>query len=121
MVTPGGETAFVARMIAESAVLGTRVQWYTSMLGKFSSVPVVVEKLRKVGVKNWAVGELVQGSKTRRWVVGWSWGDLRPVARVARGVGSLEKKYLPFPSEYVIQVWMIWTTRYWWGNLRVCR
>ena len=78
MVTPGGEIAFISRMIDESVVLRERVQWYTSMLGKLSSVGEVVERLKTVGVNNWAVTEFVQGQKTRRWAVGWSWGGMRP-------------------------------------------
>ena len=78
MVTPGGETAFVTRMITESLKLRTAIQWYTSMLGKLSSVSIVVEKLKEAGCGNWAVTEFVQGSRTRRWGVAWSWGDMRP-------------------------------------------
>ncbi len=78
MVTPGGETAFVGRMIEESSVLKTRCQWYTSMLGKLSSVGTIVEKLKEGGVENFAVKEFVQGGKTRRWGVAWSWGPMRP-------------------------------------------
>ena len=78
MVTPGGEVAFVHRMIAESIELKEQVQWYTSMLGKHSSVATIIERLRQVGVHNWAVTEFVQGTKTRRWAVAWSWRDLRP-------------------------------------------
>ena len=78
MVTPGGEIAFVTRMIDESLRLRERVIWYTSMLGKLSSVSVIVEKLIQHGNHNYAVTEFVQGSKTKRWAVAWSWGDLRP-------------------------------------------
>lgn len=104
MVTQGGEVAFVSRMIDESLVLRDRVQWYTSMLGKFSSVATVVQKLRDNGIENYAVTEFIQGSKTRRWGVAWSFEDLRPMASVARGLHSLPKALLPFPSEYVIKV-----------------
>lgn len=78
MVTAGGEVAFVSRMIQESLQLRNGVQWYTSMLGKLGSLSVIVEKLKSVGVSNWAVKEFVQGSKTRRWGVAWSWADMRP-------------------------------------------
>ena len=78
MVTAGGEVAFVTRMIQESDVLKNRVQWYSSMLGKLSSVSEVIEQLNKRGVENWAVTEFVQGTRTRRWGVAWSWGDMRP-------------------------------------------
>ncbi|KFY57897.1 hypothetical protein V497_05154 [Pseudogymnoascus sp. VKM F-4516 (FW-969)] len=101
MVTPGGETAFVARMIAESVPLGQRVRWFTAQLGKLGSVATVVAELRKSGVKNWAVGELVQG-RTKRWVVGWSWLGWRPAVRVARGAGGVAGADLPFPSEAVV-------------------
>lgn len=103
MVTPGGETAFVLRIISESISLKDRCQWFTSMLGKHSSVEVVVEELKRVGVNNWAVRHLVQGKKTRRWCVGWSWSGRRPDLETARGRAglSLGKGVLPFPSEYV--------------------
>lgn len=78
MITPGGEVEFVTRMIRESIELRNRVQWYTSMVGKFSSVATLLNILRKEGNGNWAVAEFVQGSKTRRWAIGWSWMDYRP-------------------------------------------
>lgn len=106
MVTPGGEVAFVSRMIAESLLLRERVQWYSSMLGKLSSVSTIVEKLRNAGIGNYAVMEFVQGSKTRRWAVAWSFGDLRPRMSIARGVtgGGIPKHLLPFPAEYIVCV-----------------
>lgn len=78
MVTTGGEVAFVSRMIEESLRLRDQVTWYTSMLGKLSSVSVIVEKLIEHKTHNYAVTEFVQGTKTRRWAVAWSWADLRP-------------------------------------------
>lgn len=60
----------------------------------------MVKELKERGVKNWAVGELVQG-KTKRWVVGWSWVGWRPAVRVARGAGGVAGGDLPFPSEVV--------------------
>lgn len=78
MVTPGGEVAFVTRMIEESLTLKTRCQWYTSMLGKLSSVSVLVNRLQSAGVQNWAIKEFVQGGKTRRWAIAWSFRGLRP-------------------------------------------
>ena len=78
MVTTGGEVAFVSRMIDESKTLGERCQWYTSMLGKHSSVETIIESLREAGVRNWAVKDLIQGKKTRRWSVAWSWTNMRP-------------------------------------------
>jgi 23S rRNA (adenine1618-N6)-methyltransferase len=79
MVTRGGEVAFVKRMIDESLVLRDRIQWYTSMLGKLSSVSVLVEMLMQHDNHNYAVTEFVQGSKTKRWALAWSWGNKRPI------------------------------------------
>lgn len=78
MVTPGGEIAFITRMINESLVLQDKVQWYTTMLGKLGSVVALLEKLEQVGNQNYAVTDLVQGNKTKRWAIAWSWRDLRP-------------------------------------------
>jgi 23S rRNA (adenine1618-N6)-methyltransferase len=79
MITQGGDVGFVLRMIKESRSLSTRVQWYTSMLGKLSSARVIVSKLKEIKCTNWAVATLNAGGKTRRWVVGWSWRDRRPM------------------------------------------
>jgi 23S rRNA (adenine1618-N6)-methyltransferase len=78
MITEGGDAGFVIRMMVESQRLGSRVQWYTSMLGKLSSLSATVGKLKDLECSNWAVGCLNTGGKTRRWVIGWSWHDARP-------------------------------------------
>ncbi|KAJ5470687.1 hypothetical protein N7530_008044 [Penicillium desertorum] len=100
MVTSGGEVAFVKRMIDESLQLRDRVQWYTSMLGKLSSINALVEMLIKHGITNFAVTEFEQGSKTKRWAVAWSWGDRRPAMNIARGIPGCPKSLLPFPADY---------------------
>ncbi|KAI9037421.1 DUF890 domain protein [Aspergillus affinis] len=104
MVTGGGEVAFVSRMIEESLELRESVVWYTSMLGKLSSVSVLVEKLIELKNHNYAVTEFVQGNKTKRWAIAWSWADLRPSVNVARSISNFPKHLLPFPSEYVFEI-----------------
>ncbi|OKL62360.1 hypothetical protein UA08_03054 [Talaromyces atroroseus] len=104
MITPGGEVAFVSAIVMQSVDLKTRVLWFTSMLGKLSSVSVIVQKLLDIGIKNWAVTEFVQGKGTRRWAVGWSFSDWRPRSDASRGITTLSKNLLPFPSHYSFDV-----------------
>ena len=47
MVYPGGEEAFVGRMIEDSCALKGRVHWYTSMVGKKGSLKKLLALLRK--------------------------------------------------------------------------
>jgi len=85
MITPGGDAGFVTRMIEESLILRQRVKWYTSMLGKLSSLQVVVARLKLEKCNNYAVSTLKAGKRTKRWAIAWSWGDLRPTNDLSRG------------------------------------
>ncbi|MCJ1463127.1 Methyltransferase-like protein 16 [Pseudocyphellaria aurata] len=73
------------------------------MLGKLSSVYSVLDTLKAVAVRNWAVKEFVQGTKTRRWAVAWSFQSARPAKDVARGMSGLPKKLLPFPPVFTFE------------------
>jgi 23S rRNA (adenine1618-N6)-methyltransferase len=100
MVTDGGEIAFVDRMLKESLALQERVQWYTSMFGFLTSLIEFVDKLREHKIDNYAITEFVQGSKTRRWAVAWSFGNMRPAQSVARGIKTaVSKNVLPEITE----------------------
>ncbi|KAM0271633.1 hypothetical protein ACHAQH_009021 [Verticillium albo-atrum] len=103
MVTPGGEVAFVTRIIEESLVIRDDIQWYTSMLGKQSSLETLVDRLREHGVSNYAITEFVQGNKTRRWALAWSFAPVRPSAHAARGMKADKwKRYFPPSTEVEI-------------------
>lgn len=104
MVTSGGEISFITRLLTESLTFRSRVQWYTTMLGKLSGVSVIVEQLKAAGITNWAVTEFVQGNRTRRWAVAWSWSDLRPRMEVARGIPGFPKHLMAFPSEFIFSI-----------------
>lgn len=86
MVCEGGEVAFVGRILDESLVLRDRVRWYTAMFGLLSSLEVMVARLRERAVDNYAITEFVQGHKTRRWALAWSFGAMRPRQEVCRGM-----------------------------------
>jgi 23S rRNA (adenine1618-N6)-methyltransferase len=78
MVCLDGDLGFVTKIVNESLVLKEKVQWYTSMLGKLSSAKAIIDLLKNHGITNWAVGTIDTGSSTKRWIVAWSFGDLRP-------------------------------------------
>lgn len=107
MITAGGEVAFVMRIFGESQQLGTRVQWYTSMLGKLSSVESIVQKIRELGICNYVLHVLVQG-KTRRWVVGWSFGSRRAMPETAASDSLALKALLPQKIQYSLSCKKPW-------------
>lgn len=106
MIYPGGEIEFVTKLIQESALPHNRVKikWFSSMFGKLASLNIIIDRLREKGCTNYAVTEFVQGQRTRRWCVAWSWTGMRPALEITRGTDAVEKKYLPFPTELDIVV-----------------
>lgn len=103
MITEGGEVEFTMKLLQESLVLLEKIQWYTTMLGKLSSLQAVVNILRERQISNYAITELIQ-SKTRRWVVAWSFQPARPSSKTARGCTSVvTRSLLPTNPAYVLQ------------------
>ncbi|KAL5478779.1 hypothetical protein ACEPAI_2056 [Sanghuangporus weigelae] len=96
MITPGGEEAFVARMVMESTSveIKDRCLWFTSMIGKLSSLEKIVEILQANKIGNYALTELVQG-QTRRWAVAWSFSDVRLPDKVARDLPAPHHTLIP--------------------------
>ncbi|GLB43625.1 putative protein of unknown function (DUF890) [Lyophyllum shimeji] len=73
------------------------LRWYTSMLGKLSSVVEVVDIFKELGITNYAITEFVQGH-TRRWAVGWSVGPWRlgdDIARITNPNPTLQRLLPP--------------------------
>ncbi|KAI7364709.1 siroheme synthase middle domains-like protein [Hortaea werneckii] len=106
MICPGGDVGFVTRILDESLRLRDRVQWYTAMLGKMSSLQRIVSKLKENGIGNFAVTCLQAGHRTKRWAVAWSFRDFRPRNDVARH-GELVHAVLPSPTAQTIAVPMM--------------
>lgn len=88
LYTAGGELEFVQRLIHESTLdqHRERIPWYTSMLGRHSSVLAVVQTLKQYQITNYALTELIQG-RTRRWAIAWSFLAHRLPDNIARNVG----------------------------------
>ncbi|CAO1615930.1 unnamed protein product [Parajaminaea phylloscopi] len=101
MITMGGEIGFVKRIIEESVDLheyrspgvATGALWYTSMLGKASSVIPLIKQLREAGVDNYGLTCLVQGV-TRRWVLIWSLYHYRLPDDLVRAPATLAHTHL---------------------------
>ena len=71
----GGEAAFVARLIAESAQVGQQVLWFSSLISKASNLPGVYAALKKAGALEVRTVEMAQGQKQSRFV---AWTFLTP-------------------------------------------
>lgn len=100
-----GEVGFARRMLEESKVLRERVQWYTTLFGKLSSVHTFVADLKETSEtsENWAVTSFIQGT-TKRWAVAWSYCDRRPSQAASVQKHLSMKGCSPFPPELSIHV-----------------
>lgn len=108
MVCKGGEVTFVSRILEESLFLKGRVRWYTAMFGMVTSLETMVKKLRESSIDNYAVTEFVQGNKTRRWALAWSFTPMRPAQDVCRGMKATPwRKILPLPVEAEIMTFRV--------------
>ncbi|KAF8608636.1 hypothetical protein BDV93DRAFT_518714 [Ceratobasidium sp. AG-I] len=97
MVTSGGEVNFVQRMLEESLILRDICGWYTSLLGKMSSLVALVTIIKEKAIDNYAITELVQGN-TRRWVIAWSFLDIRLPDALARPSSQSLRSIAPPPN-----------------------
>lgn len=71
LFTAGGELAFLTQMVKESYLYKDEVGWFTSMVGKKSTVLDLLRTLKQQEIHETTISELNQG-KTLRWVVGWT-------------------------------------------------
>ncbi|MEW5302420.1 MAG: hypothetical protein WDW36_005209 [Sanguina aurantia] len=71
MVCEGGEVAFVMQMVEDSEELQGRIHWFTTMVGKKSTLKALRKELHDRRVTALRTTEFAQG-KTSRWAVAWS-------------------------------------------------
>lgn len=103
MICPGGDVAFVTRLLRSSLTLQGKVQWYTAMLSKLSSLRQILALLKQHDITNFACTSLHPGRKTKRWAVAWSFKDRRPRNDVARH-GELVLSVLPQATAWTVRV-----------------
>ena len=72
---PGGEAAFVGRMIAESAQFAGQVYWFSSLISRASNLPAAQAALKRAGACEVRVVPMAQGQKQSRFIA-WTFLDL---------------------------------------------
>ena len=77
---PGGEAAFVGRMITESGSLPDRVLWFTSLVSRAENLPELKRRLRAVHPAEVRILPMAQGQKRSR-VLAWTF--VPPASRPA--------------------------------------
>ena len=76
----GGEQAFIQRMIRESAALPTRAFWFSTLVSKSASLPVIYAALKQARVQTHQTITMRQGQKQSRLV---AWTFLNPAQQAA--------------------------------------
>lgn len=64
----GGEEAFVERMVEESATKGNNCLWFTVLISKKTTLPLIYDALEEAGATNVKTVEMAQGQKVSRFV-----------------------------------------------------
>ncbi|XP_014292300.1 U6 small nuclear RNA (adenine-(43)-N(6))-methyltransferase [Halyomorpha halys] len=96
LITPGGESVFIARIIADSCILQERVRIYTVMVGKKSTLKPLKEMLRENEACSIATTMFCQG-RTTRWGLAWTFIpglDLNQVENSQKT--NKQQSYVPF-------------------------
>lgn len=81
----GGESAFVRRMIRESAPIATRVYWFSTLIAKSEHLADVRKQLNQAGAQEVRIVAMAQGNKQSRFVA-WTFlgAPQREAWRMAR-------------------------------------
>ncbi|HET6992008.1 MAG TPA: RlmF-related methyltransferase, partial [Bacteroidia bacterium] len=69
--TPGGEEAFIGRMIQESLKLKNRIFWFTSLVSKKETLIEISKTLNNLKATDMKLVEMAQGQKVSR-IVAWT-------------------------------------------------
>jgi 23S rRNA (adenine1618-N6)-methyltransferase len=88
---PGGEEAFVRRLVQESAQIPTQGFWFTSLVSKKTTLPGIYKELQWAKAQDVRTIDMAQGQKKSRFVA-WTFLDAEQqqawrAARWAKGEG----------------------------------
>ncbi|PKL17180.1 MAG: 23S rRNA (adenine(1618)-N(6))-methyltransferase RlmF [Spirochaetae bacterium HGW-Spirochaetae-5] len=72
--TPGGEEAFINRMIEESSEFSRNCLWFTTLISKKTTLPGVYKLLKRVDAAEVRTIDMAQGQKISR-IVAWTFMD----------------------------------------------
>jgi 23S rRNA (adenine1618-N6)-methyltransferase len=67
----GGEVAFATKMIKESTEFKKNCLWFSTLISKSTSLPIIYEQLKKSGVSEFKTIDMAQGQKKSR-IVAWT-------------------------------------------------
>ena len=70
----GGESAFIRKMITQSADIPTKCRWFSALVSKKTTLPDVYDTLEKVKAFDVRTFDMSQGQKISR-VVAWTFLD----------------------------------------------
>lgn len=99
VMTPGGEVAFVKKMIQQSALLRTRVNIFTTMLGHKISLNQILDELKAQNICNVCTSEFCQG-RTTRWGIAWTYrNDLLLRTAAVLGIPATKTPIIFSPSD----------------------
>jgi len=68
---PGGEAAFISRMIIESKAFSTNCCWFSSLVSRKKNLPELYNALERVGAQTVKTIDMTQGQKVSR-ILAWS-------------------------------------------------
>lgn len=105
LYTPGGEEQFTLDMLQESYLHQLKVTWFSTMVGKKTTLETLVNVLRgKYGIDNYGIHEISrsQKNKTKRWTLVWTFTDLRIRDDLARTKTSALKSLNPPQTLYTV-------------------
>lgn len=83
---PGGEAAFIGKMIEESAGIQKNCCWFSSLVSKKESLPGIYKALEKAGATDTRTIAMAQGQKESR-IIAWTFLD-------AAGLQEWKKRWM---------------------------